>query len=71
MREYRNYLWIVEKKTGKILNEPEPGNDHCMDALRYAMITLEKIEPQKDYWNRLWEKELNPKAGRININRGR
>lgn len=40
IKEYRNYLWITDKD-GRILNEPMDGNDHCMDAIRYAFETLE------------------------------
>jgi phage terminase large subunit len=39
IREYRNYLWMTDKN-GKILNVPEAGYDHSMDAGRYAMETL-------------------------------
>ena len=39
IKEYRNYLWLVDKN-GKILNTPEDGFNHCMDAGRYAMETL-------------------------------
>lgn len=39
IREYRNYLWITDKN-GKILNEPEHTYSHSMDAIRYAMETL-------------------------------
>ncbi len=39
IREYRNYLWETDKD-GKILNVPEGGFDHAMDAGRYAMETL-------------------------------
>lgn len=35
IREYRNYLWEVDKD-GKILNVPEKGNEHCLDASRYG-----------------------------------
>lgn len=35
IKEYRNYLWMKDKN-GKVLNVPESGFDHCMDALRYA-----------------------------------
>lgn len=68
IKEYRNYLWITDKN-GKILNEPVKGNDHLLDALRYAMNTLTKIEPPKDYWDRVFADELNPKP--IKSNRGR
>lgn len=39
IKEYRNYLWMTDKE-GKILNEPTPGNDHALDALRYAFDGL-------------------------------
>ena len=35
IKEYRNYLWETDKD-GKVINVPEPGYDHCMDAIRYA-----------------------------------
>jgi phage terminase large subunit len=38
IKEYRNYMW-KEDKNGKILNEPEGGFDHTMDAIRYAMAS--------------------------------
>ena len=38
-KEYRNYLW-KEDKDGRIINVPEGGWDHAMDAGRYAMETL-------------------------------
>lgn len=37
--EYDNYAWF-EDKDGKVLNEPKPGDDHLMDALRYAMSSI-------------------------------
>lgn len=39
IKEYRNYLWKTDKD-GKILTIPEDGNDHCLDALRYALQSL-------------------------------
>jgi phage terminase large subunit len=44
IKEYRNYLWDTDKQ-GKILNVPESGFDHSMDAVRYAMQTL--IRPEQ------------------------
>jgi phage terminase large subunit len=45
IKEYRNYLWKSDKD-GKILNVPESGFDHSMDALRYGIITL--VQSQTD-----------------------
>lgn len=39
IKEYRNYLWKSDKD-GKILNVPESGFDHTLDAARYAITTL-------------------------------
>lgn len=39
IKEYRNYLWKSDKD-GKILNVPESGFDHSMDAIRYAIMSL-------------------------------
>lgn len=38
-REYLSYAWR-KKRTGEILDEPQDGNDHLMDALRYAVDDL-------------------------------
>jgi len=40
IKEYRNYLWQKDKMTGKVINEPEKGFDHCMDAVRYPIVYL-------------------------------
>lgn len=40
-REYLSYAWR-KKRSGEILDEPEDGNDHLMDALRYAIDDLGK-----------------------------
>lgn len=39
IKEYRNYLWMVDKD-GKILNEPEHEFSNSMDAIRYAITAL-------------------------------
>lgn len=41
IKEYRNYLWLTDKN-GKVLNEPESGFDHSMDAIRYGLVSLVK-----------------------------
>lgn len=40
-KEYLSYAWR-KKRTGEILDEPQDGNDHLMDALRYAIDDLSK-----------------------------
>jgi phage terminase large subunit len=39
IKEYRNYLWQTDKE-GKIINVPDVGFDHAMDAIRYAVNSL-------------------------------
>ena len=72
IKEYRNYLWLVDKN-GKILNEPEPMcQNHFLDATRYALSTLGRIKQQESYWDRIWADELSGKVGnKAKINRGR
>jgi len=38
LKEYRQYLWMVDKN-GKILDVPEGGLDHALDAVRYALMS--------------------------------
>lgn len=44
IREYRNYLWKTDKN-GKIINTPDVGFDHSMDAIRYG---LDSFRPRDD-----------------------
>jgi phage terminase large subunit len=50
IKEYRTYFW-KQDKNGKILNTPEGGNDHILDAARYGLESLrprvEKKTPVK------------------------
>ena len=39
IKEYRNYLWTVDKN-GKVLNVPEHAFSHSMDAIRYGISYL-------------------------------
>lgn len=47
IKEYRNYLWMTDKD-GKIVNEPSPIWNHCMDAIRYAVNSLNMHEDEND-----------------------
>lgn len=46
-REFLTYAWRVQKSTGKTLDEPQDGNDHLMDAIRYAIDDLHR--PRHDF----------------------
>ena len=68
IKEYRNYLWMIDKN-GKILNEPEKGNDHLMDASRYALETLGRLKQEGSYWDRVFKEELSGR--KVKINKGK
>ena len=40
-QEYLSYAWR-KKRSGEILDEPQDGNDHLLDAVRYAIDDLSK-----------------------------
>lgn len=46
-REYLVYAWRKKKSTGETLDEPQDGNDHLLDALRYAIDDLHR--PRFDF----------------------
>lgn len=48
IKEYRNYLWEVDKD-GKILNVPEHEFSHSMDAVRYGLTSLIKKPEYKPF----------------------
>ena len=41
-REYLTYAWRTKKSTGEVLDEPQDGNDHAMDAIAYAVRDMER-----------------------------
>lgn len=46
-REFLTYAWRKKKSTGETLDEPQDGNDHLMDAIRYAIDDLKR--PRFDF----------------------
>lgn len=46
-REFLSYKWRVQKSTGKTIDQPQDGNDHLMDAIRYAIDDLHR--PRFDF----------------------
>jgi len=51
IREYRNYLWMVDKKTGALMDKPEEPFHYSMDAVRYAVCSLAPIINKRNYIN--------------------
>lgn len=58
IKEYRNYLWQVDKN-GKVLNVPEKGNDHAMDALRYGLNSIIKMPSIKKDLDQIFLRNIN------------
>lgn len=48
LKEYRNYFWMTDKD-GKILNEPDKGFNHAMDAIRYGLTALLRKAQQPQF----------------------
>ena len=40
-REYLTYAWKT-RRSGEVLDEPQDGNDHALDAIRYAILDIYK-----------------------------
>lgn len=58
-KEYRNYLFAVDKN-GKILNYPDPMcDDHHMNGIEYALSTLGKLKQVETYSDRIWGEEMS------------
>lgn len=49
IKEYRNYLWKMDKDTGKPTNDPEDIWNHTMDAARYALSDVLRRRKTKAY----------------------
>jgi phage terminase large subunit len=68
IREYRNYLWEVDRD-GKVLNVPEHQFSHSMDAIRYGLSYLLK-KPQEEYQVKQQEQFYRNKS-RMDLNNTR
>lgn len=47
-KEYENYAWMVDKKTGETINTPIDMFNHAMDAGRYGMESLRPVQETDD-----------------------
>jgi phage terminase large subunit len=48
IKEYRNYLWDTDKDGNIIAGKPTLGNDHLLDAARYALETLIPVHRKRE-----------------------
>ena len=73
IREFRNYLWQRDRKTDKIINEPEGGLDHLLDALRYALAYLNpkrvaEIRSKEPTFDKIFARDMKLKKQKGNTN---
>lgn len=55
IREYRNYLWLTDREGNYFSpNKPTPGNDHALDAGRYAMESLRATDVEPEIYTADW-----------------
>lgn len=47
IKEYRNYLWQTDKD-GRVINTPDVGFDHSLDAIRYAINSFVPVSNPDD-----------------------
>lgn len=47
IKEYRNYLWQTDKD-GRVINTPDIGFDHSLDAIRYAINSFVPVDNPND-----------------------
>lgn len=66
IKEYRNYLFKVNKEGFIIPGVPEDGRDHCMDALRYAINSLAPVIDTEEYLERVRIRHRNQKRKSAN-----
>lgn len=70
IKEYRNYLWAVDRDGNLISpNTPEGGFDHCMDALRYAITSIAPKQIHKRPYKSVLDRMLNSTDPYANPNR--
>jgi phage terminase large subunit len=48
IKEYRNYMWAKDRD-GKVLDVPEGGMDHCLDAVRYCLASMSPTDDGSPY----------------------
>ena len=71
IREYRNYFWKKDRN-GKQLDEPEGGDDHLLDALRYGFDGMRiprnpMTSKEKDFFLAMREKRIRQSSPRRNL----
>lgn len=59
-KEYENYSLKMDREGNVLAGEPKEGNDHCMDAARYAMTSIVPVILRREFINNLPRVEVKP-----------
>ena len=68
IREYRNYLWQTDKQ-GKVLNIPEDHFKHSMDAIAYALTSLQPIKRRLENEKIIKNREMKAILAQFDFNK--
>ena len=60
IKEYRNYLWQVDRE-GRVLNQPEEPFHYSMDAVRYGIVSLAPMINRQEYLASIPRRYQEPK----------
>lgn len=63
IREYRNYMWKFDRD-GRQLPIPEGGNDHALDAARYALESFKPTNGTPHVNKAAWVQKVKANRGR-------
>ena len=70
IREYRNYLWQTDKQ-GKVLNIPEDHFKHSMDAIAYALTSLQPIKRRIENEKIIKNREMKAILAQFDFNKNK
>lgn len=62
IKEYRNYLWATDRD-GKTINEPSRGFSHCLDSVRYALVSLKSRSRNVSVFKDMFKPDVEFKEG--------
>ena len=70
IKEYRNYMWMVDKD-GNTLNKPEEPFHYSMDAVRYGICSLAPVINKNLYRDLAFQQSMQQSVGDNNKNPAR
>ena len=71
IKEYRNYLWLTDRITGKLTDKPEDPFHYSMDSVRYGICSLAPVINKEQYLNTSFLNSLYNSNNRDELNPAR